>query len=923
MSSSPQRSPRSSPRNTPRTTPKRTPLQERTQSEANERSSRVRREKQPVENRNIYAISPFPSKPQQIFLPSTLKKQKSSQNLAGDVFGPTHGVPSRTSPREVLAGGKRPAVELKRSVKTLRDLYEAQADESRPSTALTNSRPNTSSSKVRSFSSNDGLSGRYAWDQLQTVSSDDLALLPSLPEGQTTLKRLGSQSSFASRAARHGVTSSPNFRVIDATSSPRIPVFKDLSEISSEPSEDLATEAMSSDGGQSSPNLVQLGRTSSLEDLPSLNPPSPRTKFEASPARTIIPIAPSSPTRPASSSSSASRKRKRSEADEGRSFAARIGAANAFPSSPPVLPTNSSSPPPSDSLPSGSIDESSPVFRVLQNDSSSIDQSSVVRTHTNLQDAISSSPAPPIQYPVVRAPADTQSAGIVVPKRKYRSSQTTETLSPRWPSRLTAPSQESFSQSKDGNPRTSWAEEEEIDDFDLDSMVAVQAYMLSSSANNSQVRMVLDSDRHEGEDEISALPGDGHGYRSPPVPNKSTSYLSSNGSSQSRLASLDLRLERMRSYSLSRQNSMRSFRPGSSGSAVSTTIVPTWARKYYSGFYHDSFHFLAASSSNINVSQIQHPLPPLPHGRPDSLTTTARSSRQSLQSLRDSLRDRVPSIFRPKNRLTLGARKSHSMPGVGPLCSNPLREPATSAMMSGARQARHDNRATIRPVSFPLSLQDPRAHWNGMTEGFEHIPEDQTTQPSPIYHRPASANPSSAHSVIYYPPRNRWGRRPSHSPHLHHDHRLNTGSTASRGFGHPFNRKSYMSAPSLRDEPGTSNIKTSRNTQVTLFLIGFCLPFTWFVAALLPLPHRPDTYHDLEKSHWEHHHDQGHGGHGHEYEQYDVLSRLKREKQLRGSEEILWQSVRWWRMLNRWMCVVGALVIVMVIVLAAIGTRGW
>ena len=921
MSSSPQRSTRT----TPRTTPKRTPLQERTQSEANEISSRVRRApKQTGESQNVYSTSPFPTIPQQILLPSTLRKQKSSKNLAGDVFGSNHGASAQRDIGEPSGGNRRPQVKLKRSVKTLRDMYEAQAEESRPSTALSSSRPGTSNSKLRSLSSSEGLSGRFAWEQLKTISSDDLALLPSLPGGQSSLRRRGSQSSFAFRAARQTVTSSPNFRVLGGTSSPKIPVFKDLSELSSEHSETQATESISSYTAQSSPNVVQLGETSSFEDLPSLHPIGPmKIRADASPARTIVPVASSSPVRPISSSSSASRKRKRSEADQGRSFAARVGADSPFPSSPPLVATQSlasnTSPPPSESVPSRSFDESSPVIRVLQNDSSSIDQSSVGDTHANLQEAISSSPAPPVQYPVVRAPADAQSAGIVVPKRKYRSSNTSDSLAPKWPSRLSAPSQESFTRSKDASVRSSWAEE--LDDFDTESLAPAQAYMLSSSANNSQIRMVPDAERHEGEDEISALPGDEYDYRSRPIPNRSTSYLGSANSSQSRLGgSLDLQLERIRSYSHSRQNSLRSFRPDSSSSAMSQLMVPTWARRYYSGFYPDSFRYLAPSASNLNLGQPHQQLPP-PQQRPESLATTSRSSRQSLQSIRDSLREIVPSIFRSKNRPRLEARKSHIMPGIGPLVSNPVREPATAAM-SGARQARHDSRLTTRPVSFPLSLQDPRAHWNGIAEGLEHIPEDHMAQPSPTYLRPISADPSSNQSVIYYPPRNRLGRRHSESPHLHHDHRLNTGSTASRGFGHPFNRKSYISAPSVYEEPAGSSVRTSRNIQVLCFLVGFCLPFSWFIGAILPLPPRPETYHDIEKSHWERVHHEGMGGHGHDPDM-DVLARLKLEKQFKGSEEVMWQNVKWWKTLNRWMSVVGVLVLVLVIVLAVVGTMGW
>ncbi len=916
MSSSPQRSPRT----TPRTTPQRTPLQERTQSEINEGASRVHRNpKQASERRNVYTTSPFPTKAQQILLPSTVREPKVSKISAGEFFGSKNGASERQEQSEAQGGGKRPAVKLKRSVKTLRDLYEAQAEESRPSTALSSSRPGTSSSRLRSFSSSEGLAGRYAWEQLKAVSSDDLALLPSLPEGQPILKSPGSPPSFASRAARQAATSSPNFRVFDATPSPGTSVFKDHYKLSPQASNNPETDPASNYEAQSSPNVVQLGRTSSFEGSPSDDPPtSAHSKANASPTRTVRPVAPSSPTRPTSSSSSDSRKRKRKVVDEGHSFAARVGPTPRFTSSPPLATSElststASSPPLIDNLPLS-------VFRVMQNDSSSIEHASIADTHASLQEALSSSPAPPMQYPVVRAPADVQSAGIVIPKRKYRPSQIIDSLGPKWPSRLSAPSQITLTRSRDASPRSSWAEE--VEDFDTESLAPAQAYMLSSSANDSQIRMVPDSERHEGEDEISALPGDEHAYHSPPAPNKSTSHLTSASSSQSRLAnSLDLRLERMRSYSHSRQNSMRSYRPDSSSSVMTTLVVPTWARRYYSGFYPDSFRYLAPSMSNLNLNQIQVQLEPPPRQRPESVATTSASSRLSLRSWKDSLGEKIPSILRPKTRPRLEARKSHNMPGIGPLVSNPVHEPATRAML-GARQARHVNQPSMRPVSLPLSLHDPRAHWNGVAGGVEHVPHDQLTQPDPTYVRPVSADPSSNQSTIHYPPRNRLREHPSDSPHLHHDHRLNTGSTASRGFGYPFNRKSYISAPSIYQEPAKSRIRTYRNLQVICFLTGFCAPFTWFIGALLPIPPRPETFHDIEKNHSARAHDEGMGGQGHDAET-DILIRLKMARQFKGSEEVMWQNVRWWRTLNRWMCIIGVLVLILIIVLAVIGTTGW
>jgi hypothetical protein len=56
----------------------------------------------------------------------------------------------------------------------------------------------------------------------------------------------------------------------------------------------------------------------------------------------------------------------------------------------------------------------------------------------------------------------------------------------------------------------------------------------------------------------------------------------------------------------------------------------------------------------------------------------------------------------------------------------------------------------------------------------------------------------------------------------------------------------------------------------------------------------------------------------------DVLSQLRLDRHLAGMAELQWQNARWWRNLNRWMCAVGVVVCVIVIVLAILGTkRDW
>ena len=931
MSSSPPR-PKSSPtRTNAHETSKRTPLQEHTQSQTNLLSSRLAQPQEGAFPRNVYNTSPFPNKPQQVLLPSVIKKQKSSRNLAALLPPTSPTLVAHT--QNVRGGARRPQVKLKRSVKTLRDMFEAQSDVSRPSTALSaSSRPGTSNSRMRSVSSTDGLSGRFAWEQLGNIASDDLALLPSLPEGASTLKRIKSKSSFASRAARHAMTSSPNFDIIGDTSSPKIPIYRDPHQLSSPSHQEPGSDSSIPEENSSSPIVRRLGPISSAEELPYLEVTptyNVENTVEASPSRTIIAIPPSSPVRRRSSgSSSSSKKRKRSEMDEGRSFAARVGAANPLISSSPYqnsdasqsLPDDAnlrSSPPVMSSPPSSSVDDSSPVVRVLDTDVSSPARNHRIQTHSSLQMALATSPEPAVQYPLVRAPAEAQHAGLVIPKRNNRNSGE-PTQQTKWPSRLSAtPSETSFHRSSAASKRSSWIDDSEDDD--LDALALAQAYMMSGSINDSRIRIVSDAERHEGEDEVSALPGDGYDYRSPPLhPLRSNIYLGSPAGSLTRLNSIqsliDVRLNSLRSFSQSRSGG--SYRPSSSDSLAGTFVVPTWARRYYSGFYPDSFRFLAQSTTNVNViTPNVRPQPSAPSERPESLATS-RSSRPSFTSLRESLSN-IPRLLKTRPRLE--ARRSHHLPGVGPLCSNPVRGPATAAM-PGQLQAHWDPRATIRPVSFPLDPADPRAHWHGLTEDGEYFGDDGLPAPPQAHQRPYSSTTTSdtpPHPApqSYHVYQNRRRRVLSSSPHLHHDHRLNTGSTASRGFGHPFNRKSHFSAPSIYNEVRGSPMTRSRKTQIACFIAGFMIPFAWVAGAVLPLPQRPDSYHDLEKIHW-----QRASADVNDLEDMDVIARLRLEKQIKGVEEVEWQNVRWWRTLNRWMCIVGALVIILVIILAALGT---
>jgi len=131
------------------------------------------------------------------------------------------------------------------------------------------------------------------------------------------------------------------------------------------------------------------------------------------------------------------------------------------------------------------------------------------------------------------------------------------------------------------------------------------------------------------------------------------------------------------------------------------------------------------------------------------------------------------------------------------------------------------------------------------------------------------------------------------SPHLQTDRRAT--------------RYSVWDPPSV-SWSADSGILGKRNAQVVLFILGFILPFAWMVAALLPLPPNPELeMAELEKG----------------KNKYSSTHPAFRQQQY-VFDETRYESARWWRNLNRFMSVIGLLIIGAVVALAVIGVRqGW
>jgi hypothetical protein len=117
-----------------------------------------------------------------------------------------------------------------------------------------------------------------------------------------------------------------------------------------------------------------------------------------------------------------------------------------------------------------------------------------------------------------------------------------------------------------------------------------------------------------------------------------------------------------------------------------------------------------------------------------------------------------------------------------------------------------------------------------------------------------------------------------------------------------------------------------------MFAMGFVVPLTWFIAAFLPLPQRPETFGDLEKrasvavAEREYNVRRSQAQNptrprADDWGSLDVVTKLRLDRHIHGVEELKFQNARWWRNLNRWMCCVGIVVIVVVIVLAVLGSK--
>ncbi|KAG8532046.1 uncharacterized protein KY384_003683 [Bacidia gigantensis] len=190
--------------------------------------------------------------------------------------------------------------------------------------------------------------------------------------------------------------------------------------------------------------------------------------------------------------------------------------------------------------------------------------------------------------------------------------------------------------------------------------------------------------------------------------------------------------------------------------------------------------------------------------------------------------------------------------------------PMSSSSSSGQR----DSTATD---NISISVFRPRTR----TQGNNHRPDRRISG--------LNMHPTRPDEMPVVGTRRPQGMSPRWSPHLWHD-RMSLGR-----------RRSIFKAPSI-DEAAEGNVMNKRNNQIILFAVGFIFPLAWFLAAFLPLPPKPVFMSDKGKS-----------------AVRDTQISQDLEKQLGPTDWARYENARWWRKINRIMCVTGVVVILIVV----------
>ncbi|KAE8447357.1 hypothetical protein EG329_010771 [Mollisiaceae sp. DMI_Dod_QoI] len=204
----------------------------------------------------------------------------------------------------------------------------------------------------------------------------------------------------------------------------------------------------------------------------------------------------------------------------------------------------------------------------------------------------------------------------------------------------------------------------------------------------------------------------------------------------------------------------------------------------------------------------------------------------------------------------------------------------TSSFRSGSPNTDHFPLSIYSPRRRPREIT-PRINGRSARGSLEITPAPQQGNDGRLIHDPNAGRFRT------------WSMSSIWSPHLRLDRRAA--------------RRSVWEPPSINwsTEGGWFG---RRNIQIVMFIVGFIFPFAWMIAALLPLP--PSPMRDMRER-------------DNSTSNLDSSNDVPNDyaRQFGPMDEVRYESAKWWRRLNRWMSIVGLLIIIAVVILVIVGIR--
>ena len=304
-----------------------------------------------------------------------------------------------------------------------------------------------------------------------------------------------------------------------------------------------------------------------------------------------------------------------------------------------------------------------------------------------------------------------------------------------------------------------------------------------------------------------------------------------------------------------------------------SSIFPTWAKHFYG---HGA---TLMSASKVSLGTNSTPQRQGQHGRNDSqwtersITSRLGTGYSEIENASPTSSHFLPSIFRPRTR---GRANTE---GNG-----------RSSKLRKSKRSRASGEESSRPDSMAIFNEPLPQSRNGKT-----LPSDKpkygtlkdSSEQRPL---PRKYSKQKQWNDMQFPRPMTKDRLSDFGMQIQDPH-LGPAKRTS-------NRLSAWRAPSFV-ESLDSLVRSRCNRQILLFALGFMCPLLWMVAAVLPLPRKPISANDLEKSLG-----------GSEDDIQAVMTQHEAgDAEKRWREERVWMKARWWRYLNRIMSVIGILVI--------------